>query len=120
MSAAMVVSPGAVLEDPFFSDACGDLTGGANGVLLKTPHGTSGAAFDLDGDRKSDIFWRHATLGEVWVWLMDGTTKVYETWVATVPEVGYQIMNLRQRSCAQRDSSTHRPWQTPDRVAHGR
>ena len=62
---SVVVSPGAVLEDPFFSDACGDLTGGANGVLLKTPHGTSGAAFDLDGDRKSDIPWRHAALGDV-------------------------------------------------------
>ena len=77
-------------------------------------------AFDLDGDRKSDILWLHASLGGVWVWLMDGATKVYETWAATVPEVGYQIVNLQQRSGAQRDSSTHRPWQTPDRVAHGR
>jgi len=28
----------------------------------------------------------------VWVWLMDGTTKLSETWVATVSELGYQIV----------------------------
>ena len=29
---------------------------------------------DFDGDGKSDILWRHTTLGDVWVWLMDGAT----------------------------------------------
>ena len=45
-----------------------------------------------NGDTKADILWHHATLGEVWVWLMDGTTKLSETWVGTVPDVGYQIV----------------------------
>jgi hypothetical protein len=40
----------------------------------------------------ADILWHHATLGEVWVWLMDGTTKVSETWVGTVPDTGYRII----------------------------
>jgi hypothetical protein len=31
----------------------------------------------------------------VWVWLMDGTTCLSETWVATVPEVGYQIVKVK-------------------------
>jgi hypothetical protein len=26
--------------------------------------------------------------GEVWGWRMDGTTKLSQTWVATVPDVG--------------------------------
>ena len=50
---------------------------------------------DLNGDTKADIVWHHATRGEVWVWLMDGTTKVSQTWVATVPEVGYEITKVR-------------------------
>jgi len=31
----------------------------------------------------------------VWVWLMNGTTRVSETWVASVPEVGYQIVKVK-------------------------
>ena len=33
--------------------------------------------------------------GEVWLWLMDGTAKLSQTWVATVPEVGYQIVKVK-------------------------
>ena len=47
---------------------------------------------DYNGDGKADILWHHATLGEVWVWLMDGTTRLSETWVATVPDTGYRII----------------------------
>ena len=47
---------------------------------------------DYDGDGKADILWHHATRGEVWVWLMNGTVKLSETWVATVPDVGYQVV----------------------------
>jgi hypothetical protein len=50
------------------------------------------ATGDYDGDGKGDILWRHATQGDVWVWLMNGTTKLSETWVATVPDTGYQII----------------------------
>jgi hypothetical protein len=33
--------------------------------------------------------------GQVWVWLMDGTSRTSQTWVATVPEVGYQIVKVK-------------------------
>ena len=33
--------------------------------------------------------------GEVWAWLMDATTKLSETWVGTVPEVGSQIVKVK-------------------------
>ena len=46
---------------------------------------------DFDDDGKGDIVWHHGTLGEVWVWRMDGTTRLSATWVGTVPDVGYQI-----------------------------
>ena len=46
---------------------------------------------DLDADGKADIVWHHATLGDVWVWPMDGTTRVDQAWVGTVPDTGYQI-----------------------------
>ena len=43
----------------------------------------------LDADTKADILWHHATRGEVWVWLMDGTVKLSEYYVASVPDTGY-------------------------------
>ena len=36
--------------------------------------------------------WRHATLGEVWIWTMNGPVRMAETWVGTVPDTGYQIV----------------------------
>jgi hypothetical protein len=50
---------------------------------------------DYNGDTKADILWHHATRGEVWVWLMDGTTCLSETWVASVPDVSYQIVKVK-------------------------
>ena len=50
---------------------------------------------DYDGDGKADILWHHATRGEVWVWLMNGAAKLSETYVATVPETGYQIVKVK-------------------------
>jgi hypothetical protein len=47
---------------------------------------------DYNGDGKADILWHHATRGEVWVWLMDGTTRLSQTWVATVPDTEYRII----------------------------
>jgi DNA-binding winged helix-turn-helix (wHTH) protein len=31
----------------------------------------------------------------VWVWLMNGTMKLSETYVATVPDTGYQIVKAK-------------------------
>ena len=38
--------------------------------------------------------WRHATQGDVWVWLMNGPVKLSETYVGTVPDTGYQIVRV--------------------------
>jgi len=41
--------------------------------------------------RKSDILWRHSSLGEVWLWPMDGAARVSETYVRTVPDTDWEI-----------------------------
>ena len=53
------------------------------------------AAGDYHSDTKADILWRNATQRDVWVWLIDGTTKLRENHVATVPEVGYRIIKVK-------------------------
>ena len=47
--------------------------------------------YDFTGDKKSDILWHHATRGEVWIWPMNGATRISETPVTTVPDTGYRI-----------------------------
>jgi hypothetical protein len=47
---------------------------------------------DLDANGKADIVWHHATLGEVWIWTMNGPTRTAETWVATVPDTDYRLV----------------------------
>ena len=49
------------------------------------------AAGDLDGDLKSDILWRHASGGDVWLWPMDGNARVSETFVRTVSDTDWEI-----------------------------
>jgi hypothetical protein len=46
---------------------------------------------DFTGDLKSDILWRHATGGDVWLWPMDGAAKVSETYVRTVADTDWEI-----------------------------
>ena len=48
---------------------------------------------DLDGDGKADIVW-HGAAGDVWVWLMNGTTRLSQTYVGTVPDANYQIQQV--------------------------
>jgi hypothetical protein len=50
---------------------------------------------DYNGDGKADILWHHATAGDVWVWLMNGTVKVSEHYVGAVPDTGYQTVNVK-------------------------
>ena len=50
---------------------------------------------DYDGDTKADILWRHATRGEVWLWLMNGTVRLSETCVASVADAGYQTVKVK-------------------------
>ena len=45
-----------------------------------------------DGDGKADILWHHATSGEVWLWPMNGTALVSQSYVGLVPDTGYRIV----------------------------
>jgi len=49
---------------------------------------------DLNGDGKSDIVWRHATRGDVWLWPMDGPAKTGESYVQTVGDTGWAVRGL--------------------------
>jgi hypothetical protein len=53
-----------------------------------------GAAGDFTGDLKSDILWRHATRGEVWLWPMDGAARTAETLVRTVSDTDFEIRGV--------------------------
>ncbi len=75
----------------FGVDAAGELylvdyTGGRILKIVRPP-----VAPDFDGDGRSDILWHHATRGEVWIWLMNGTTVRSRNYIGTVPDTGYQI-----------------------------
>jgi hypothetical protein len=48
-------------------------------------------AGDFSGDGKGDVLWRHATRGEVWLWPMNETTVLSETYAATV-DPAYDIV----------------------------
>ena len=49
---------------------------------------------DLDGDGTSDLVWRHATGGELWVWRMSGGAPANQTYVGTVADTGWQVEGL--------------------------
>jgi len=46
---------------------------------------------DFTGDLKSDILWRHASGGDVWLWPMDGASRTSETHVRTVADTNWEI-----------------------------
>jgi hypothetical protein len=95
----------------YFGDsvaAAGDVNGDGHadvviGAMLHQPNGrayvylggVSGSArTDFTGDLKSDILWRHATQGDLWLWPMDGATRLSETHVRTLAEPGWEIRGL--------------------------
>ncbi len=47
--------------------------------------------FDFTGDFKSDVLWRHATLGQVWLWPMNGPLRQSESFVRTVADTDWEI-----------------------------
>ena len=59
----------------------------------------SGAGFAIRDwrDLNGSVRWHHATRDDVWVWLMNGTTKLPEHYVGTVPDLGYQVVRPRER-----------------------
>jgi len=52
------------------------------------------ASSDFTGDFKSDILWRHATGGDVWMWPMDGAIRRSETYLRTVADTEWEIRGL--------------------------
>ena len=49
-------------------------------------------AGDLNRDGEADIVWRHKTVGDVWVWLVNGPIRIPQWYLATVPDTGYRIV----------------------------
>ena len=49
---------------------------------------------DFTGDRKSDVLWRHATQGDLWLWPMAGGARTAETYVRTLNQPGWEIRGL--------------------------
>jgi hypothetical protein len=71
-----------------------DKTSGTN-TMAASGTGTARArAGDFTGDLKSDILWRHATLGDVWLWRMDGAARTAETYVRTVGDTNWEIRGI--------------------------
>jgi len=52
------------------------------------------AASDFTPDLRSDILWRHASAGDIWLWPMNGPLKLADTYVRTVPDPNWQIRGL--------------------------
>jgi subtilisin-like proprotein convertase family protein len=52
------------------------------------------ATGDFTADLKSDILWRHTTLGEVWLWPMDGASKASESFVRRVADTDWEIRGI--------------------------
>ena len=46
---------------------------------------------DFTGDLRSDVLWRHASGGDVWLWPLDGATRVSEDYVRTVADINWEI-----------------------------
>ena len=63
-----------------------------NGFWMKCPLPTvRNARLDYTGDGKADILWRHATLGEIWLWPMDGARLTAERRVGTIADTNWEI-----------------------------
>ena len=65
--------------------------GTASGVnIVLAPRGGG----DFTGDRKSDILWRHATGGDLWLWPMDGAASMAQSYIRTVPDTNWEIRGI--------------------------
>ena len=67
-------------------------TGDSYELLAAHASSSSVALGDFNGDGKLDIAWRHATSGQVFVWLMNGTTVMGSGSPGTVADLAWQII----------------------------
>ena len=72
----------------------GTAIGAGEGYLRTVPdlYWKVKAVGDYDGDGKADIFWRHASSGQSYVYLMNGSGIVGEGYVRTVADANWQVM----------------------------
>ena len=56
--------------------------------------GLQPATSDVGRDGRSDVVWHHSTGGDVWVWIMNGTVPLSQTYLATVADTDWQIYGL--------------------------
>lgn len=66
--------------------------GDTNGVRDIFIHNRT-ADFDLDGDGKADIVWRHTSNGTTAIWLMNGTTIASLSFPGGVP-AAWEIVGI--------------------------
>jgi hypothetical protein len=63
-------------------------------IAVAVSQAAGAAAGDVDGDGRSDLVWHHSTLGEVWLWPMNGAARTAETHVRTVGDTNWEIRGL--------------------------
>jgi hypothetical protein len=83
-----VAGPRGMIELRTRSDASGKAIA-AGGKPASRPEAL--ALADLDGDGKADILWQNSGSGQLYVWLMNGTTLVSSGSPATVSDSKWLI-----------------------------
>jgi hypothetical protein len=53
--------------------------------------GRASGQSDFTGDLKSDLMWRHATGGDIWLWPMDGSARQAEDYVRRVADTNWEV-----------------------------
>ena len=56
------------------------------------------AASDVNGDSRSDVVWRHATGGDLWLWSMSDGSPTAQTYLGTITDTAWQIHGLRDQT----------------------
>ena len=52
------------------------------------------ARSDFNGNLKSDVLWRHESGGDLWLWPMDGATRLSESYVRTIADTNWEVRAL--------------------------
>ena len=77
--------------NPSESARVGTIRVGSLTLLITQTGQNTGQGGDFTGDLKSDVLWRHATGGDVWLWPMDGAARTAESYVRTVADTNWEI-----------------------------
>ena len=90
-------APAGVVAGDFNGDGVVDVavTNGASDTMSvflgQAAPPSEGPRGDFTGDLRSDVLWRHATGGDVWLWPMDGPARTAETYVRTITDANWEI-----------------------------